>query len=69
MLAKIIIVALLLAVVVSLFSGLTFLLKDGSSSRRTLHALQVRVALSITLILFVLLSLYMGWIKPHGVGQ
>lgn len=69
MIPKLIIVVLLLGIVVSLFSGLTFLLRDTSESRRTVWALTIRVGLSITLVLFLLLSLYMGWIKPHGLSR
>ena len=71
MLVKIIIVVFLLAIVASLFSGLYFLLKDPGTSqdRRTVKALTVRVALSIAFALFLILSYYMGWIHPHGVGQ
>lgn len=67
MFAKIIIVALLLAIVLSLFSGLFFMMKDESRSGRMLSSLKVRVGLSITLILFLLLSYRMGWIQPHGL--
>jgi hypothetical protein len=67
MLPKLIIIALLLAIVVSLFSGLFFVLKDPSSSRRALTSLKVRVGLSIVLIVFLMLSFYFGWIQPHGV--
>jgi hypothetical protein len=45
-----------------------FLVKDPSSSRRTLTGLKLRVALSVTLILFVLLSYSLGWISPHGIA-
>lgn len=71
MLVRIIIVLFLLAIVASLFSGLFFLLKDPSTSnnRRTVRALTVRVALSIAFALFLVLSYFMGWIHPHGVGQ
>jgi hypothetical protein len=69
MLVKIIIFAFLLAIVGSLFSGLFFLLKDSSTSRRTLIALKFRVGLSIAFVLFLILSYFMGWIHPHGVGQ
>ncbi|MDR3418428.1 MAG: twin transmembrane helix small protein [Nevskia sp.] len=71
MLVKIIIVAFLVAILASLFSGLYFLLKDPSTSnsRRTVRALTVRVALSITFALFLALAYFMGWIHPHGVGQ
>jgi hypothetical protein len=71
MLVRIIILAFLLAIVASLFSGLFFLLKDPGTSndRRTVRALTVRVALSIAFALFLVLSYFMGWIHPHGVGQ
>lgn len=68
MLPKIILVALLLAIVVSLFSGLFFLMNDDSAKRRTLTALKVRVGLSIALLVFLALSFANGWLKPHGLG-
>jgi hypothetical protein len=67
MFAKIVVIVLLLAIVASLLSSMVFLVKDPSSSRRTLTGLKLRVALSVTLILFVLLSYYLGWISPHGI--
>ncbi|MDG6746367.1 hypothetical protein QCF01_18425, partial [Staphylococcus aureus] len=27
-----------------------------------------RIAVSVVLILLVIVSIYMGWIKPHGIG-
>lgn len=68
MLPKLILVLLLLAIVVSLFSGLYFLMKDDSSRRRTLTALKVRVGLSIALLIFLALAFMNGWLRPHGVG-
>lgn len=68
MVAKLIIVALLLAIVASLFSGLFFLMNDPSSRRRTLTALKIRVALSIALLVFLALAFTRGWLQPHGVG-
>ncbi|MFP5357300.1 MAG: twin transmembrane helix small protein [Gammaproteobacteria bacterium] len=68
MFAKIVVIVLLLAIVASLLSSMVFLVKDPSSSRRTLTGLKLRVALSVTLILFVLLSYYLGWISPHGIA-
>lgn len=67
MLVKIIIVVLLLAIVGTLMTSMVFLVKDKSESKRTLTGLKIRVALSITLVLFVLLSYYMGWLRPHPV--
>jgi amino acid transporter len=71
MLVKLVIVAFLIAIVASLFSGLFFLLKDPSTSnnRRTVKALTVRVALSIAFALFLVLAYFMGWIHPHAVGR
>ena len=60
---KIVILLLLAAIVVSLGSGLFFLSKsDGDNSPRLLRALKIRVALSVLLILFLVLSFYFGWI-------
>ncbi|MGH8445013.1 MAG: DUF2909 family protein [Solimonas sp.] len=64
---KIVIVVLLVAIVTSLMTSMVFLVRDPSSKRRTLTGLKVRIALSITLLLFVVLSYLMGWIQPHGI--
>lgn len=69
MLPKLIIAVLLLAIVVSLFSGLFFLMKDSSRSKRTVRALTLRVSLSVALIVFLLLATKMGWLHPHGIGR
>lgn len=65
--AKTIIVILLIAIVGSLLTSMVFLVRDPSSRKRTLIGLKIRIALSITLLLFVLLSYFMGWIQPHGL--
>ena len=67
MLPKLILITLLLAIVVSLFSGLFFLMRDDSSRRRTLTALKIRVGLSITLLIFLALAFANGWLRPHGL--
>jgi succinate dehydrogenase hydrophobic anchor subunit len=66
---KIVVVLLLLAIVVALFSGMYFLLKDGSDKRRTVKALTWRVGLQVGLILFLVVAYFLGWIQPHNVGQ
>ena len=66
--AKIVILVLLAAIVVSLFSGLFFLMNDESSRRRTLTALKVRVGLSIALLIFLALAFTRGWLAPHGLN-
>jgi len=61
---KIVVLILLLAIVISLGSGLFYLAKDDQGSPRVLKALKIRVALSATLIAFLLLAYFMGWIEP-----
>ena len=62
---KLVVVVLLLAIVASLGSGLFYLAKDDKNSPRVLNALKIRVALSAILILFLLLSYYMGWMGDY----
>jgi hypothetical protein len=62
---KILIGVLLLLVVLSLFSGLYFMYKDKGNSRRVVRALTIRVALSITIIVIVILSYIFGFIPPR----
>jgi len=61
---KIIVLVLLAAIVIALFSGLFFLVKDKDhpNSPRLLTALKVRVGLSIALVLLLVLSYKFGWI-------
>jgi hypothetical protein len=60
---KLVVIVLLLAIVASLGSGLFYLAKDDQNSPRVLKALKIRVALSATLVIFLILSYYMGWIN------
>lgn len=60
MLFKIIIVLALLFIIGSLFSALYFLAKDKSGGERTVKALTLRIGLSITLFVFLLLAYYFG---------
>ena len=51
----------------SLAIALFFLMRDKGKSNRTVQALAMRVALSITLFLILLGSYRMGWIVPTGL--
>jgi len=64
---KIIVIAGLIAVVVSLFSALYFLYRDRGHGERMVKALAIRVALSATLIVILVVSYKMGWIAPTGM--
>jgi hypothetical protein len=63
---KLVVLILLAAVVASLGSGLYFLVKDEKGSPRMLKVLKIRVALSIALILFLIVSFQFGWITPQN---
>jgi hypothetical protein len=62
---KVIVLILLAAVVVSLFSGLFFLVKDKDSpeSTRMLTSLKIRVVLSLALVVFLVAAYSFGWIS------
>ena len=66
MLIKVVIVVFLVAIVASLFMGAYFLVKDPSTSKRTMNALTWRVGLQVALILLLILAFLMGWLKPHA---
>jgi len=61
---KFIIVAGLVAVIVSLFSALYFLYRDHGQGTRMVKALGIRVALSAALVAFLVASYKLGWIAP-----
>jgi len=62
---RFIVLTFLALILVSLFSGLYFLLKDKGSSQRTVKALTVRVVLSITLFVLLLLGFHFGFITQR----
>jgi DUF2909 family protein len=55
------VIAVFIAIVVSLFSALYFVYHDRSGSTRALKALALRVGLSIGLFAFLMLGYYFGW--------
>ena len=65
---KIIIVLLLLAVIISLSSGMFFLVHDKGESDRTVKSLTIRISLSIALFLMLIIGYFTGMIQPHGIN-
>ncbi len=63
---KIIIVVLFLALVVSLFSSLAFLIKDQGSTMRTWHTLSLRLILAGLLMGFLIYGLYTGQLGSNA---
>ena len=68
-LKTLLIVAFLILILWNLGAGLYYMLVDKGTTKRTVNALTRRIALSVALILFVALAIYMGWITPHGIGR
>jgi uncharacterized BrkB/YihY/UPF0761 family membrane protein len=67
MLLKIIIVMLFIGVVISLTSGLIFLLKDiDSPTKRTVYALGIRIGLASLLMMTIFYGLYSGQLGSHA---
>ena len=64
---KLVLIILLLAVLISLGSGLWFLARDDQGSARVLMALKIRVLLSAVLIGFLVFGYFQGWIFPHAM--
>lgn len=68
-LKTLLIIAFLILIVWNLGAGLYYMLVDKGESNRTVNALTKRIGFSVALILLLILSIYMGWITPHGVGR
>ena len=64
---KIVVVAGLVAIIIALFSALVFLYRDRGQGTRMVKALAIRVGLSVSLVAFLLVSYWMGWIAPGGL--
>ena len=52
------------AILASLASGLVYLFKDDSDSRRTVRALTWRIGLSLALFVLLLVAYWAGLIEP-----
>jgi succinate dehydrogenase/fumarate reductase cytochrome b subunit len=68
-LKTLLIIAFLVLILWNLGAGLYYMLVDKGTTKRTVNALTRRIALSVALILFIALAIYMGWITPHGIGR
>ena len=64
----IIILLFFVSIVYSLGSALYYMMKDQGGSKRMVKALTMRIGVSILLFVFIIISFWMGWIKPTGVA-
>ena len=62
---KSIVIILLIVVILSLTSGLHFLMKDVDQSKRMVTSLTIRVTLSIILFLMIIIGFKLGLIQPN----
>ena len=68
MLGTVLIVVFFIAIVYNLGAGLYFMMIDKGGTDRTLKALTRRIALSVLLIALVMLGIWTGIIRPHGMS-
>jgi DUF2909 family protein len=64
--ARFLILACLLAIVLSLGSALVHLVRDKGESKKMARALTIRVALSVLLFVLLLVAYWLGWIQPNA---
>lgn len=63
MILKIIIILLIIGLLISLATGLTFLFKDVGTTRRTMHSLGVRVSLAAALVACIVFGVLTGQLQ------
>ena len=66
---KLLIIGVLIVILYNLGAGLNYMMVDKGKSNRTVKSLTWRIGLSVGLILLVILGIYTGVIKPHGINQ
>lgn len=63
---KLLVILVLVAILVSLGSGLVFLVKDKEGGDRVLRALKIRISLSVLLFLLIMAAWFAGLITPNA---
>lgn len=64
---KLLIIGFLIVILWNLGAGLYYMMVDKGTTNRTVKSLTWRIGLSVALILLVILGIYTGVIKPHGI--
>jgi hypothetical protein len=64
---KFLIVVCLIGIVLSLASGLFYLVNDKGESKKMVKALTIRVGLSVLLFVLLLFAWSQGLIQPHAI--
>lgn len=64
-----VVLVLLLFILISLTTGMLFLIQDKGQSDRTVKSLTVRIVLSLVVFALLIVGFATGLIKPHGLPQ
>ena len=64
---KWVLVTVFLVIIASLGSAMVFLIRDRGQTRNVVHALALRIGLSVALFLFLLFANWMGWVQSTGI--
>jgi succinate dehydrogenase/fumarate reductase cytochrome b subunit len=64
---KLLIIAFVLLILWNLGAGLYYMMVDKGKTDRTVKSLSWRIGLSVLLILLVIVGIFTGVIKPHGI--
>jgi hypothetical protein len=68
MIEKVIVIGVMVIILLSLGSALLYLVKDMGKGTRVVKALTIRIAISLTLFILLIVSFAMGWIHPHPLS-
>lgn len=63
---RLLVIALLIAIIAALATALVRMFRGGDSQEAMVKSLTIRVVLSVTLFLLLLIGLTRGWITPHS---
>ncbi len=62
---KVLIIATLIGIVISMGHAMFSMTGGPTDSKRMVHALTVRVVLSVALFAFLMIGWYLGLLQPH----
>lgn len=62
---KVLVIAALIGIVISLAQAMFAMSAGPTDSKRMVHALTVRVGLSVVLFAFLMIGWYLDYLQPH----
>ncbi len=68
MLVKIFLLLIILSMLVTLGTGLVYLIKDQGQSERTLKTLMIRAGFTVILLIILIVGIATGFIALHPLG-